>query len=259
MTKLFRFKEWIKYQITADNAYNLHSPFLYQFWENIIQSAKKDTLYSTKIAPILHSLYTNKTHLKKTDLGTGKNTGTEQVSYIAKTSSVRPKYGHILHQLVKYLKPKTIVELGTCFGISTRYMLEDFEGTHFYSIEGSPARHNVAKSYLDTLQKPNLILMQSSFEEALSVILSKHSDLDLIFIDGNHSFEATIQYFNLLLPNLHNNSILIFDDIHWSEGMLTAWKEICNHNRISLTVDLFQFGICFFNSDLSKENKILRY
>lgn len=259
MTKFFRFKEWIKYKITADNAYNLHSPFLYQFWENIIQPAKKDILYRTEVAPVLHSMYADKTYLKKMDLGTGNNTGTEQVSYIARTSSVRPKYGHILHQLVRYLKPKVMVELGTCLGISTRYLVHDFTGTYFYSIEGSPARHSVAKSHLDTLQKQNLILVQSSFEEALSIILSHHSTLDLVFIDGNHTFEATIRYFDLFLPCIHKNSILIFDDIHWSAGMFKAWKKICKNDKVSLTIDLFQFGICFFNPDLSKENKILRY
>lgn len=259
MTKLFRFKEWCKYHLVADNVYNLHSPFLYQFWQNIIQPAKKDTLYRTKIQPLLRALYADNTILKKTDLGTGANAGVEKVSYVARTSSVRAKYGHILHQLVKHFKPNVMIELGTCLGVSTHYLVHDFIGTHFYSIEGSPARYSIAKSYLDALQKPNILLIQGSFEHVLADILGQHKTLDLVFIDGNHTFEATVRYFTLFLPHLHAQSILIFDDIHWSAGMLAAWQKIYQHPSVSLTIDLFQLGICFFNPALSKENKVIRY
>jgi len=259
MTKLFQFKEWLKYQFIAENAYTIHSPFLYQFWENVIKPARKDTLYDTHISSVFKELCKNNTYLKKQDLGTGKNTGHEQVSYIAKTSSVRPKFGHILHQLVKYFKPQIMIELGTCLGISTLYMLHDFEGTHFYSIEGSPARQNIAKSHLETLKKQNLILLQNSFEKELPSVLAKHNTIDLIFIDGNHTFEATQEYFTLFLPYMNEKSILVFDDIHWSKDMLNVWEYIYQHPKVSLTIDVFQFGICFFNSNVSKENKILRY
>lgn len=259
MTKLFRFKEWLTYKITADNRYAIHSPFLYDFWQNVVQPAKKDTLYNTHIVPILHSLCTDKRYIEKKDLGTGERTGTEQIAYVARTSSVRAKYGHILHQIVKHYNPKIMIELGTCFGISTRYLAHDFRGTQFYSIEGSPERHRIAKSHLDSLQKPSITLIQSSFEEAISFIVKQHDSIDLVFIDGNHTYSATMQYFISFLPYLHTKSILIFDDIHWSADMLAAWREICKNDKVSLTIDLFQFGICFFNPDLSKENKILRY
>lgn len=259
MTKFFRFKEWVKYQIIADNAYSLHSPFLYQFWENIIKPARKDTLFYTDILPVLQSLYADNTFLEKKDLGTGKSVGRERVQYVAKTSSVRPRYGHILHQIVRYFNPRVVLELGTCLGISTRYLLNSFQGSHFYSIEGSPERHAVAQTHLKDKNRGNIFLIQDSFENALPDILAGHSSIDLAFIDGNHTFQSTGQYFSVLLPYLNANSILVFDDIHWSEGMLNAWKEICQNLQVSLTIDLFQFGICFFNPDLSKQNKILRY
>lgn len=259
MTKIFHVQEWLKYQIIADNPYNIHSPFLYQFWENIISPAKKDTFFYTEIKPVFESLCHNFSYLEKHDLGTGKRTGKERVSQIAKTSSVRPKYGHILRQLIKYYKPDIAIELGTCLGISTRYMIQDFEGTYFYSVEGSPERYNIAALHLNTLNKPFLTLLQKSFEEALPFILSKHNTIDFVFIDGNHTFEATKAYFEILLPYIHAKTILVFDDIHWSKSMLNAWKYIHEHSNVTLTVDIFQFGICFFNPDLSKENRVLRY
>ena len=50
--------------------------------------------------------------------------------------------------------------------------------------------------------------------------------LDFIFIDGNHREEATINYFKQLLPLIHNDSLMVFDDVHWSKGMENAWHSM---------------------------------
>src|SRR5690606_17020814 len=51
-------------------------------------------------------------------------------------------------------------------------------------------------------------------------------NFDLLYIDGNHQKEATLSYFEKLLPTVHNDSVMIFDDIHWSRDMEEAWEEI---------------------------------
>ena len=52
---------------------------------------------------------------------------------------------------------------------------------------------------------------------------------------------------------MNKNSIFIFDDIHWSPGMLKAWNKITTNQEVTLCVDTFKFGIVFFNPDLAKE------
>jgi hypothetical protein len=49
----------------------------------------------------------------------------------------------------------------------------------------------------------------------------------LIYFDGNHQKKATLDYFDLLLP-ITNNTVWIFDDIHWSSEMDEAWEMIKN-------------------------------
>ena len=82
---------------------------------------------------------------------------------------------------------------------------------------------------------------------------------DLVFIDGNHKKEATLRYFNLLLPYVHSNSIVIFDDIRWSNEMEMAWCEIYSHKNIKLSIDLFNLGIVFFNEKLIKQHFEIYY
>jgi len=75
----------------------------------------------------------------------------------------------------------------------------------------------------------------------------------LAFIDGNHRREPTIRYFEQILPFCHNNTILVFDDIHWSAEMEEAWNHIKKVEKVTLSVDLFFKGIVFFNTDLHEK------
>ncbi len=47
------------------------------------------------------------------------------------------------------------------------------------------------------------------------------------------------------------------DDIHWSEEMEHAWQQVLQYNDVSLTVDLFQVGVVFFDKSLSKSHHVL--
>ncbi|MBK9599269.1 MAG: hypothetical protein IPO60_13350 [Flavobacteriales bacterium] len=42
------------------------------------------------------------------------------------------------------------------------------------------------------------------------------------FIDGHHAAEPTLDYFDQCLAKAHNDTVFIFDDIHWSTGMEEA-------------------------------------
>jgi predicted O-methyltransferase YrrM len=50
--------------------------------------------------------------------------------------------------------------------------------------------------------------------------------IDFVYIDGNHRYEPTMKYFDLLMQYSHEGTILVSDDIHWSLEMTQAWKAI---------------------------------
>lgn len=76
----------------------------------------------------------------------------------------------------------------------------------------------------------------------------------MVYIDGNHRYASTMQYFELLLSKVNEQSILIFDDIYWSSEMEKAWNEIKNHEAVTLTIDLFYVGIVFLEKKINKSN-----
>jgi len=81
----------------------------------------------------------------------------------------------------------------------------------------------------------------------------------LVFIDGNHRKEPVIKYFNQMAELSDNKTVIIIDDINYSNEMREAWKEIRLHKKISVTVDIFRMGIVFFREGINHNNYIIRY
>jgi predicted O-methyltransferase YrrM len=151
--------------------------------------------------------------------------------------------------------------LGTGTGITAMYQAAALSSiSPLHTIEGSAAlaeiaQYNAAQCELDT----HIVFHTGTFESVLPTLLQSIPRVDYAYIDGNHRFEPTMQYFDALIPKLHENSILVFDDINWSEEMKRAWLHIKNHEAVTVTVDIFAFGIVFFKRGREKEHFTLRY
>ena len=105
----------------------------------------------------------------------------------------------------------------------------------------------------------NTSIILGDFNLTLANKLKEILTIDLDFIDGNHQEDPTIDYFKECLKYANNNTIFIFDDIHWSKGMENAWDYIKSHQKTTLTIDLFFVGVVFIKSELSKENFTIRF
>ena len=104
-----------------------------------------------------------------------------------------------------------------------------------------------------------IVSIQGEFSKTLPILLEELPRVDFAYVDGNHSLEPTVDYFNLLLKKCHTHSVLVFDDINWSQEMKQAWSSIKNHEAVTVTIDLFAFGIVFFRREQEKEHFKIRY
>lgn len=169
------------------------------------------------------------------------------VSEIVKASK-KPIWCRLLYSITSELKPKSVLELGTCLGISTSYIAANLESASlFYSLEGADDFSLFAESsMLDMGLAKRVKFIRGLFEEKLPELLGNNIKFDLVFLDGHHDQYATINYFNMIKSRLSRNAILIFDDIRWSKGMLEAWKLVLQDKDVSLFIDFEQVGICCF-------------
>lgn len=248
------------YWLKSTNAHGIQSPFVYELYTNCI--IDKNKFYSfDNIESIRAMLLLSNQKIEVKDFGAGSkvhNSNKRSISGIAKYAAKPPKFGQLLFRLVNKFKPKNIIEIGTSLGISTMYLAAPSSKTQVYTIEGCPNIAKVAKVNFKKIGFSHITLINDTFENALPKLLKQIDFVDMVYIDGNHTKKATLSYFNQLLPKVTPKSILVFDDIYWSAEMEAAWKEIKNHPKAIVTIDLFQLGIVFFNPDLSKENFVLR-
>ncbi|NQY67082.1 MAG: class I SAM-dependent methyltransferase [Flavobacteriales bacterium] len=253
--------KYLKYLFRAKDEHGIHSPFLFNFYLDVVKD--QTPFYAFKqIEKLRNELLSSNKTIEVLDLGAGMKTGnghTHSIKKIAKSSSISPKYGQLLFRLVNYIKPKTILELGTSLGISTLYMSIPSSTTKVITMEGSPEKIKVAKGNFDKLNARNIETVEGNFNDTLSKVLAENPLIDLAFIDGNHRKEPTLKYFEQIAANTNEDSVIIFDDIHWSDEMEEAWNIIIAKQEVKLSLDLFYFGIIFFKKELSKENYVLRF
>lgn len=246
-------KKYIRYYLTASNGkgHGIHSPFVFDFIENVLND--KRTFYAYERIENLRGLLKNESEiLEVEDFGAGSvisKTKMRSIKEIAKSALKPVKFGQLFFRMVDNYQPKNILELGSSLGITTSYLALANQSARVTTMEGSKAIAQIAKQNFTSLGIKNIQQVLGNFDDTLPVFLANTQQLDFIFIDGNHRKLPTIEYFNQLLPHLHNYSIVIFDDVHWSEEMEAAWEIIKQNHRVRLTIDLFFIGIVFFRTE----------
>ena len=249
---------YFKYWLFAQH--KTKSSFVNSIIKEVLKSNQK--FYSFKeIESIRSVLKKNNSKIKITDFGAGSliNRAKERrISDLAKNSAKASWLGETLFKLVNRFEPMNMLELGTSLGISACYQIGANKKANFTTLEGCPETAKIAEKVLSTFKAKNVKIKIGDFSETLSEVLDNYEKLDYVFFDGNHQEKPTIEYFNTCLQKAHENSIFIFDDIHWSIGMEEAWKHIQGHSSVTLTIDVFWIGIVFFKKNQAKEHYIIR-
>ncbi len=261
MQKFDFIRNYISYRYSSRTKFDVHPPFLFDLITKVFEDKKNYPDYQ-KVEKLKKALIKNRQTVSITDLGAGSsmNKNPERsIGFIARTSSKDKKRGRLMYRLASYFKPGNILELGTSLGLSTAYLSLGSPESKIITIEGCPNIAALAEDNFKKLKLDNIDLICGNFDNELDRVLNTIPQLDFAFIDGNHKREPTIKYFEQCLSRTVNDSVLIFDDIHWSEGMETAWEHVKQHPAVTLSIDIFFMGIVFFRKELSREHFVIKY
>ncbi len=239
----------------------MHSPFVYDFIIHVLNDRKQYDDYA-KVEAIRKQLLADQRALTVEDMGAGsmKNNQVERrVADIARHAAKPAKYGQLLYRMVKYYQPKAILELGTSLGITTRYLSLAKPSATLITMEGAAAIASVAEEAMRKEGVENVQLHRGNFDTELPVVLKTFKP-DFVFVDGNHRMKPTVEYFEQLLSVAGNDTIIVFDDIHWSKEMEEAWSYIVNHPATRCSIDLFFIGIILFRQEFrEKQHFAIRF
>jgi len=260
---LQQIKSYIKFLFHSKNEHGLHSPFVFDLVTKCFYNNTKYPEYET-LKSYRKSLLENKNTIEVTDFGAGSRvfkSNTREIAKIAKTAGITPKNAELLFRIVRYFQPKSVLEIGTSLGLATSALSlgsRNF-GTNIITLEGCPNTQKQAQVQLQDKNSnfQNIEFINTEFSSYFKNLHLSPTTHHLIYFDGNHSKKATLDYFEALLPSISNDSVWIFDDIHWSADMEDAWEIIKNHSKVSVTIDTFQWGIVFFRAEQKKEHFII--
>ena len=256
--------KFLKYWFTASNGkgHGVHSPFVFDFIEHVLND-KHDYYCYPQIEALRNRLLADDTILTIEDFGAGSRTSaTKQrsIQSIARSALKPKKFGQLLFRIANYYQPKNIVELGTSLGITSAYLASANHQAQLVTMEGAKEVAATSRRNFNKLGLNNIQITVGNFDETLGPVLSEMKRADLAFIDGNHREEPTVRYFKQLQPYCHENTILIFDDVHWSKEMEQAWETIKADENVLLSIDLFFIGLVFFRKDFKvKQHFTIRF
>ena len=272
----YRMKAWLKFHLTAWNTggEGIHSPYLFE-WVRMVMSDKHGYYVWKDIERCREGLQRDERVVEFVDYGSGaavqygsmradgSAVRSRRVCDIANGSLARKKYAQMLYRLVNWLgmqlgkeRGLQIVELGTSLGITTAYLAAVDSRDRVITYEGCASVSAVAKEIWDGLGLTNIECRVG----ALDVELLDHDidRVDVVFIDANHTYASTREYFNVLAKKVHDKSVIVVDDIHYSPEMERAWREICSDSRVTSTMDLYQMGLVFFDPHYWRRNYTMR-
>lgn len=256
---MYQLRAYLKFLWRSSNQHGVHSPFVYGLVTRCFYDKNKYPSYDL-ISGYRKSLLQKDQIIQITDFGAGSRifkSSERKISDIAKTSGITPKRARLLNRLVRYLNIGSALELGTSLGIGSAALAAGNK-IKVTTLEGCPNTAEGAREQFKTFNFENINCKVGEFSERLNDPGVLDPSFDLIYFDGNHQKQATLEYFHGLLPLAHNDSVFIFDDIHWSEEMTEAWEEIKAHPSVVVSIDTFFWGFVFFRREQEKEHFRIR-
>lgn len=260
------------YFLSAQNEHGLHSPFVFELYLNTI---KKDSISAdfAEIEAIRQQMLQSREKIHVTDYGAGSKVNASlvrEVRDIAQNSKKSARLGRLFYRLIQQLDHEHLFDLGTSLGPTTLYLAAANPKAEIVTFEGCPETAKVARRNFEQFlvhspqstvhsHQSKIETIVGNLDEVLATRVSAAPKIDFAFFDANHRYEPTVRYFETCLQKAHNDSLFVFDDIHWSAEMEAAWAYIKAHPSVTVTIDLFAVGLVFFRKQQPKQDFVLRW
>ena len=124
--------------------------------------------------------------------------------------------GLFLGALIKMAKYKTVLEVGVFEGETTQHLINALpQGGQYVGIDINDYRTRATKATMSDGSKAIDFILGNSLEE-LSKLPSNH--FDLIFVDGDHSWEHIVKEFKLVEKVIARGGVIVYHDTIHLEG-----------------------------------------
>lgn len=241
---------WLPSAQTIDT---IDSPFLFELINEVVWKDQKNSTIAA-IEERRQQFLHNHSLVQLEDYEEGslqEGGGSRKISDICKSAVSSQEKCLLLHNLTRYLQPKSILELGTSLGICTLYLAAACPESDLTTLEGDLALMGIAANH-SMAWAQQIEYLSGTFEQSLNHLVSNQRKYDLIYIDVLHSANGQsdlLSYYNSLSDE---NVIWIVDDIYWSKETTRWWNELKSNRRWNVAIDFYHFGLLCNNPNLKE-------
>lgn len=228
---LYRFLRYRK-------GFGVHSPFAFSFITKVIDERYGYYAYND-IELIRRQLVHRNCPMLKTD--------------------IKRSHGELLFRIVNYFKPERLIQIGTSAGIGSLYMTAPSSRLNYLLLDSDD---NNAEQTIWSLRKFNpkassVSVIAGDYLKTLPAALSKMSAVDFLFFNSAKDKEKNMIYLDEAIKYVQSDTVFFIEGIRSNREMRQLWKNICLREDVSVTFDLYNVGVVFFNKKLHKQNYIV--
>ncbi|MDD2435944.1 MAG: SAM-dependent methyltransferase [Massilibacteroides sp.] len=172
---------------------------------------------------------------------------------------IRPKYGALLMRISNYLKPQNLLLIGSDLSFSALYSSSYASTTRCVVLEEKTEIAAFSRSVIEKHRAKNILLKEGVYQKTVSEVLEHTDKLDFVYFGYPNDSALDIPVFECILPHLHEHSVLILRGIRKTKDRKEFWNRLCARPEVSVTIDVYELGIAFFNHKIHKKNYIVSF
>ena len=167
--------------------------------------------------------------------------------------------------LMEMLRPRRLVELGTfkgdsycafCQAVDMLHLDTDCTAVDTWTGDSQSGRcdesvQRILSAHHETLYGGFSKLLRATFDEAIQQFAD--GSIDLLHLDGLHSYAAVRHDFETWLPKLSDSGVVLLHDItirHGDFGVYRLWEELVPHYRHFAFFHGYGLGVLFVGKNM---------
>lgn len=237
-----RWLDYLSYVFQSTNRHGIHSPFVYSFADSILYKPNK---------PIESIEYQRTQMIQSKSDFFGKS-----LSKFVDEYTLNSKYTSLLFRISQSYKFTKIREWGLSTGIETNYLL--YPLLVELKLPVSYEYRYKSKNQVKKLTNENLVNNYSN--EVNSIDWSTMNEgTNLEFINFTESSDEVWNAIDELKNTSLDNTVIIISNIRHTDEHYITWRQICNMEEFTVSIELFRLGILYFRRGQVKEHFSIRY
>jgi hypothetical protein len=223
----YKVVKYIKYLLRSQSNLYLHSPFVYNFYCNVIQQQKKLSIQANRKQKNFRSEDNQNNEILFIDF-IKKN-----YPFLGSTDAFSEKIDALLFRLICH------------------YNQDEF------IVINDPAEKCIM------LQVPCVEQNERAFtqkEIPFSTIMDKKDTIKGLLINISTNGNQLIPLIDSILAKAEPSSIIVLANIYENREATDLWEKLQSNGRVSLTLDLFEAGVVFFTPMIKrKQHFVLKF